>query len=80
MSDTATRPTSNKNLPAVEAEVFVGVSAVPNRLDVDEIISESTLDSIHNLLPAVLSRLAAGLPMHELSTIIKEARACEAAL
>ncbi len=35
---------------------------------------------IHSLLPAVLSRLAAGLPMCELDVIIKEARACEDAL
>ena len=37
-------------------------------------------EPIRELLPATLSRLAAGLPMHELDIIIKEAKACEDAL
>lgn len=57
---------------------------MPGHPDDDEIMPkpepEPELDSIQNLLPAVLSRLAAGLPVHELSTIIKEACACEIAL
>jgi len=37
-------------------------------------------EPIRDLLPATLSRLTAGLPMHELDIIIKEATACEDAL
>jgi hypothetical protein len=37
-------------------------------------------ESIRDMLPITLSRLAAGLPMHELEVIVKEAMACEEAL
>ena len=37
-------------------------------------------DAVRDLLPATLSRLTAGLPMHELDIIIREAMACEDAL
>ncbi|KAL7532267.1 hypothetical protein ACHAWF_004066, partial [Thalassiosira exigua] len=37
-------------------------------------------ESIRELLPTTLSRLTSGLPVHELDTIIKEAKACEDAL
>lgn len=37
-------------------------------------------EAIRDILPATLSRLAAGLPMHELGVIVKEAMACEDAL
>ena len=37
-------------------------------------------EAIRDMLPVTLSRLAAGLPMHELDVIVKEAMACEDAL
>lgn len=37
-------------------------------------------DAVRDILPVTLSRLAAGLPMHELGVIVKEAMACEDAL
>jgi len=66
MSDTARRPASSAAAPGYQGE--------------DEIMAEPDSNNIQNLLPTVLSRLAAGLPMHELRTIIKEACACEDAL
>ena len=83
MSDISTHPASNNILPPVEADVAgAGASAAaPSHLGEErEINPEPELDPIQNFLPAVLSRLAAGLPMHELITIIKEACACENAL
>jgi hypothetical protein len=89
MSDISTHPASNNCLPPVEADVHVAgagasadaAAAAPSHLGEErEIKPEPELDTIQNLLPAVLSRIASGLPMHELSTIIKEACACENAL
>jgi hypothetical protein len=82
MSDTATRPASNDSPSAVQADAAEAISsaAAPGHHGEDEIMAEPDNDDIQNLLPTVLSRLAAGLPMHELSTIIKEACACEDAL
>ena len=37
-------------------------------------------EAIRDMLPITLSRLVAGLPMHELDVIVKEAMACEDAL
>jgi hypothetical protein len=37
-------------------------------------------ESIRDMLPVTLSRLASSLPMHELDVIVKEAMACEDAL
>lgn len=83
MPDTATRPASNDSPSAVAADATEAISsaAAPAHQGDDEIMAEpDDKNNIQKLLPTVLSRLAAGLPMHELSTIIKEACACEDAL
>ena len=83
MSDVGSQLPSNggNNTPAV-AEV-VSVSAVSDSA-AENISPEKTNpiipEQVQQLLPATLSRLTAGLPMHELNIIIKEAKACEDAM
>ena len=69
-ADAAAGPTTSSTLPRAEAE-----SSRP-----EEKGNESNPDHIKEMLPRTLSRLTAGLPMHELDVIIKEAKACEDAL
>mmetsp|Transcript_4968 Transcript_4968/g.9233 ORF Transcript_4968/g.9233 Transcript_4968/m.9233 type:complete len:353 (+) Transcript_4968:88-1146(+) len=64
--------TGNQTVPPTNASM-TGAASVDDK---DKIIPEP----IRELLPATLSRLTAGLPLHELDIIIKEAKACEDAL
>jgi len=72
---------NNSPTAAAEAASAAAASAPgPHPEDDDENASSVIPESIRELLPATLSRLTAGLPMHELDIIIKEATACEDAL
>ena len=60
--------------PAVAAAKVTATSP-PEQAD-----KGSINDVVEHILPQTLFRLSAGLPIHELDIIIKEAMACEDAL
>ena len=71
-ADAAAGPTTSSTLPRAEAESASASAATASSRPEEKDIKE--------MLPRTLSRLTAGLPMHELDVIIKEAKACEDAL
>ena len=78
MTTAATDDAPNDGAPTAAA----AAGADANNADAENASARASPLPAHlrDFLPATLSRLAAGLPLHELDVIIKEATACEDAL
>ena len=71
---------ANDSSTPATAEPAVAAAKVTATSPPDQADKCSINDAVQRILPQTLSRLSAGLPIHELGIIIKEATACEDAL
>ena len=71
---------ANDSSTSVAAEPVVEAAKVTATPPPEQGNKGSINDAVEHILPQTLFRLSAGLPIHELDIIIKEARACEDAL
>ena len=82
MTTAATDDAPNDGAPTAAAAAAGADGADANNADAENASARASPLPAHlrDFLPATLSRLAAGLPLHKLNVIIKEATACEDAL